>query len=81
VIRVGTKQTKAFLAGISGTSIAGPTQPVLVNANGQLGTATAASAKSSAAKPLSATVARLVGTVERQQRQIDRLRQEMRRGG
>jgi hypothetical protein len=45
-IRIGTngKQTTAFMAGINGVSIAGPTQPVLVNASGQLGTATASSA-------------------------------------
>ena len=34
----------AFLAGVSGSSITGPTQTVLVNATGQLGTATASSA-------------------------------------
>jgi trimeric autotransporter adhesin len=38
-IRIGTSgdQTKAFIAGISGTAVAGP--PVKVNANGQLGVA------------------------------------------
>ena len=46
-IRIGTAgtHTAAFLAGVSGVSIAGPTQSVLVNANGQLGTATASSRK------------------------------------
>jgi hypothetical protein len=44
-IRIGTvgTQNAAFLAGVDGASIAGPTQSVLVNANGQLGTATASS--------------------------------------
>ena len=44
-IRIGTsgQQTAAFLQGVSGTSIPGPTQVVRVNANGQLGTGTAAS--------------------------------------
>ncbi len=43
-IRIGSaSQTAAFLAGVSNTSITGPTQSVLVNANGQLGTATASS--------------------------------------
>jgi hypothetical protein len=36
-------QSRAFLAGVSGVAIAGPGQSVLVNANGQLGTATASS--------------------------------------
>ena len=44
-IRIGTTgtQTAAFMAGINGASIPGPTQPVLVNAAGQLGTATSSS--------------------------------------
>jgi hypothetical protein len=43
-IRIGTKgvQLRAFIAGISGKTISGPTQRVVVNANGQLGTASAA---------------------------------------
>jgi endosialidase-like protein len=45
-IHIGTNgtHTGAFLAGTSGVSIPGPTQAVVVNANGQLGTATASSA-------------------------------------
>ena len=45
-IRIGTQgtQTRAFMAGISGTSIPGPTEAVVVSADGQLGTATAAKA-------------------------------------
>jgi hypothetical protein len=43
-MRIGTpgQQTRTFLAGVSGQSIAGPAQPVLVNAKGRLGTATGA---------------------------------------
>jgi hypothetical protein len=45
-IRIGTagKQTAAFVAGVNGVSIPGPSQTVLVNASGQLGTATSSSA-------------------------------------
>jgi len=41
-IRIGTKgvQSAAYLAGVSGKSIAGPAATVLVNRKGQLGTAT-----------------------------------------
>jgi trimeric autotransporter adhesin len=48
-IRVGTTgtQTAAFIAGVSGKSIPGPAQPVLVNDQGQLGTASAVSAAKS----------------------------------
>jgi hypothetical protein len=42
---VSPTQTRAFIAGISGKTVSGPTQPVLVNAQGQLGTASAAAAK------------------------------------
>jgi hypothetical protein len=46
-IRIGTKgkQNAAYMAGVSGASITGPTQAVLVNASGRLGTATASSAR------------------------------------
>ena len=46
-IRIGAAgaQKAAFVAGITGVSIPGPTRPVLINANGQLGTATASSAR------------------------------------
>ncbi len=42
-IRIGTKGTQAaaYLAGVSGATIPGPTKAVVVNANGQLGTAPA----------------------------------------
>jgi hypothetical protein len=80
-IRIGTDgtQRKAFLAGVSGVSLSGSAQPVLIKSNGQLGTATAASAKASAAKPLTAAVGRrLLATVKRQQRQIERQGKEIR---
>ncbi len=50
-IRIGTPgtQTAAFLAGVNGVTIPGPTKTVVVNANGQLGTATSTS--STAAQP------------------------------
>jgi hypothetical protein len=54
-IRIGRGGTHnaAFLAGVNGVSIAGPTKPVLVNSAGQLGTATASSAALKAdVKPL-----------------------------
>ena len=54
---------------------------MLVNAKGQLGTATSASAKTSAAEPLSAADGqRLLDLVEDQQRQIDRLREQVKGG-
>jgi hypothetical protein len=38
-IRIGTagKQRRTFLAGIGGTTLSGPAQPMLIKANGQLG--------------------------------------------
>ena len=74
-IRIGTQgtQTRAFMAGITDTSIPGPTEAVVVNADGQLGTATAAKAA-----PLSsADGERLLQLVKRQQRQIERLRDQV----
>jgi len=79
-IRIGNsnKQTTAFIAGISGTTLGGATQPVVVKSNGQLGVVPAASAKASAAKPLSAAAGRrLLVTVKRQQRQIARQAKEI----
>jgi trimeric autotransporter adhesin len=73
--RIGTQgtQTRAFMAGITGTSIPGPTQAVVVNADGQLGTATAAKAA-----PLSvADGERLLRLVKSQEQQIDRLRKQV----
>jgi hypothetical protein len=81
-IRIGTKgtQKKAFLAGVSGKSISGPAQPVLVNAQGQLGTASAASAGKTASSTdrklshLQAAVKRLQRENRRQGKQIRALR-------
>ena len=68
-IRIGTaaKQTSAYIQGISGTTIGGPTQTVVVNSAGQLGTATAAKSG-----------ARLRAKVRDQEREINRLRGEVR---
>jgi hypothetical protein len=63
---------------VSGQTVSGTAQPVVINSKGQLGTASAASAKSSAAKPLSKTVAHLVADVKRRQRQIRRQGKEIR---
>jgi hypothetical protein len=61
------------MAGITDTSIPGPTETVVVNADGQLGTATAAKTA-----PLSAADGeRLLQLVKRQQRQIERLREQV----
>ena len=58
----------------------GTAQPVVVNAQGQLGTA-AASATASAAAPLSAADGqRLLDLVNHQQRQIERLREQVKGG-
>ena len=50
-IRIGTtgKQTATFLAGVNGVAIPGTVKTVVINANGQLGTAKAASASATAA--------------------------------
>ena len=78
-IRIGTdgKQTAAFIAGISSTPLGGAAQPVVVNSNGQLGTAPQRSASTAS---LAATVERLAAQVERQQRQIERLREQVKGG-
>jgi hypothetical protein len=79
-IRIGTDgdQTRAFLAGVTGKSIPGPAQPVLVNAQGQLGTATAASAASSAKAP--SADRQLRAKLNRLQRAVRQLRTEVKRG-
>ena len=65
---------------MSGVSIPGPTQAVLVNANGQLGTATAAFAQASKTdiRPLRSRVRALRGLAQRQQRQLRELQRELR---
>ena len=84
-IRIGTNGTQAvtYISGISGTTLGGATQPVVVRSNGQLGTAPAAP------KPLSAVDGRrLLDALdqqqranERQRREIDRLREQLKRVG
>jgi hypothetical protein len=79
-IRIGnaSKQTRAFLAGVSGTSVPGPTQVVRVNAAGQLGTATAASGPGSERRGTSA-VGKLKAHVRRQDKEIAMLKREVAR--
>ena len=71
-IRIGTnnKQTATYIAGISGMTLGGAAQPVVVKSNGQLGTAPARSA----------STASLAATVERLQRQVERLREQVKGG-
>ncbi len=49
-IRIGDVQTKAFIAGISGSAVTG--SPVVVDANGQLGTATSSARFKKEIKPM-----------------------------
>ena len=71
-IRIGTPgvQTSAFLAGVSGVTIPGPTKTVVVNASGQLGTAPAGTAP---AVQTGSTPGASTAQVRHQQREIDRL--------
>ena len=70
-IRIGTNgtQTATFIAGIRRTTLGGA-KPVVVNSNGQLGVAPAGSA----------STASLAATVERLQRQVERLREQVKGG-
>ena len=79
MIRIGTKgdQTRTFIAGISGKTVNGTAQPVVVNGFGQLGTAPAATASTTA---LADSVEQLTQKLERQQRQIERLRAQVKGG-
>ena len=79
-IRIGNKgdQTRAFLAGVSGKAVGGTAQPVLVNAQGQLGTA---SAKGKAVPGETSAVARLRAQNRRQATQIARLTRDVARQG
>jgi hypothetical protein len=74
-IRIGTKGTQrsAFIAGISGQTVSGAAQPVVVNSKGQLGTASGASAVSAS----SPSDARLRAHVRRQDREIATLKREV----
>ncbi len=84
-MRIGTngQQTATFIAAISGTTPSGPTEPVIINAAGKLGTASATKAAGLSA----AAGRRLLDALdvqqrvnERLQRQIDRLRKQVRNG-
>jgi hypothetical protein len=70
-IRIGTDgtQTAAFIAGVSGTQIPGKTRVLRINADGQLGTAKQKGGG-----------AALASTVERLQRQVRRLREQVKGG-
>jgi hypothetical protein len=81
-IRIGTKgtQTAAFLAGVSGVTIPGPTKTVVVNSNGQLGTAPAGTAPpvhispgTSDDRALRRQVARLTAQLRTQAAQLRKL--------
>ena len=78
-IRIGTNgtQTAAWIAGIRGTGVGGTAQPVVINSNGKLGTAPAPSASTAS---LAATVEQLTDQLERQQGQIERLREQVKGG-
>ena len=84
-IRIGTQgvQTQAFLQGVSGTSLSGHVQRVLINANGQLGTARGGPTKPGGAgasvddrllSRLQAKVRRLAQENRRQERELRKLR-------
>jgi hypothetical protein len=71
-IRIGsTNQTRAFLRGVYGNSLSG--QTVVVNSNGRLGTAPVAAKRQ--------TVDRLRDKVGELSAAVQRLREEVRRGG
>jgi 3-phosphoglycerate kinase len=71
-------QRRAFIAGFSGETVKGTAQPVVVNAFGS-SARRATSAKSSAAKPLSAAAGRRLATeVRRLQRQNRQQAKEIR---
>ena len=76
--RIGTQgtQTRAFMAGITGTSIPGPTQAVVVNSSGQLGTATAAKSAADLGQLMDTVERQQQTPLEHQQRQIERLREQ-----
>jgi trimeric autotransporter adhesin len=79
VMRLGTKgdQRKTFLAGVTGTTVSGTAQPVVVNAQGQLGTASAVSA---ATRTKAASVdTNLRAKVNCLQREVNELRAEAKR--
>lgn len=69
MIRIGTPGTHnaAYLAGVSGKAIPGPVKTVVINGQGRLGTSTAPNA------------AQLMAIIDKQQKEIDALRRDMRR--
>ena len=72
-IRIGDGQNATFVDGISGSAIPGPAAPVVVNAQGQLGTST------TGPKPLRGSVATaLAAQNRRQSRRIAALEREVR---
>jgi hypothetical protein len=78
-IRIGNpnRQTRAFIAGIRNTTIGRGTKPVVVRSNGQLGVAPSSSMSTAS---LAATVRDLTTELNRQQRQIERLRRQVKGG-
>ncbi len=82
-IRIGSaaKQTAAFIAGINGTTLGGAAKPVVVNSSGRLGVAPAPSASlANTIEQLAAQVERQRSENARQQREIDRLRGQLKGG-
>ena len=70
-IRIGTQgtQKKAFMAGIYGVVPSGTTKAVVINASGQLGTATTAPARAGSSAQ--------AATIQHQQQEIDQLKKEV----
>jgi hypothetical protein len=74
-MRIGSaKQTATFIAGIASTTLGGAAQPVVVSANGKLGVPPSTSGPDASLAP---TVERLTAQLKRQQRQIERLRKQV----
>ena len=85
-IRIGTAaQTRTFLAGVAGKTIAGPTQAVVVDSAGRLGTAPAPAAplsgKSQTLSRLRAQNARQSTELRQMRGAIQRLREQVQNGG
>ncbi len=82
-IRIGTAgiQTTAFLAGVSGVSIPGPTKTVVVNSSGQLGTAPAGPATAPRAASASGSDSALARKVRRQAAQLRSLTAQLQAQG
>jgi hypothetical protein len=76
IIRIGSEQSKAFVAGIYGTTVSSPSCSVVVSSVGQLGCETSLSAPSDDAMVTELHQEHARG--ERQQREIDQLAGELR---